>query len=97
MFKKAGFEECKLGSLDLHSPVKSSTRYRVSGGGLKRAHEKGSGGWGGLDCWVIDPFLTVESNKLTLINMIPKIQLSNPRSGLQEFKKWNSGDHLGNI
>lgn len=87
--------------MDLHSPVKSSTRYRVSGGGLKHENMKkevGGGGEKGLDCWVIDPFLTVESNKLTLINMIPKlIQLSNPRSGLQEFKKWNSGDHLENI
>lgn len=26
----------------------------------------------GLDCSVINPFLTVESNKETLINMIPK-------------------------
>lgn len=52
--------------MDLHSPVKSSTRYRVSGRGLKRAQEKGSGrGEKGLDCWAIDPFLTVESNKLT--------------------------------
>lgn len=67
----------RSGSLDLHSPVKSSTRYRVSGRGLKRAQEKGSGwvegdDWTGLDCFVIDPFLTVESNKETLINMIPK-------------------------
>lgn len=33
----------RSGSLDLHSPVKSSTRYRVSGRGLKRARKKGSG------------------------------------------------------
>lgn len=43
-----------------------------------------------LDCSVIDPFLTVESNKETLINMIPKLTpLSNPHSGLDKFKKWN--------
>lgn len=35
---------------------------------------------------VTDPFLTVESNKESLINMIP---WSNPHSGLQEIKKWN--------
>lgn len=37
--------------------------------------KKEAGGWRGmtgLDCFVIDPFLTVESNKETLINMIPK-------------------------
>lgn len=51
-----------------------------------------------LDCSVIDPFLTVESNKETLINMIPKLTpLSYPHSGLDKFKKWSLGDHFGNI
>lgn len=47
----------------------------VSGWGLKRAQEKGSGREKALDCFVIDPFLTVKSNKATLINMIPNLIL----------------------
>lgn len=56
----------RSGSLDLHSPVKSSTRFRVSvvgGGGLKRAHEKGRVGKKNkktLDRSVIDPFCDSE-------------------------------------
>lgn len=45
-------------------------------GGLKRAQEKGSVGekrTGLFSRLVTDPFLTVESNKQTLINMIPKV------------------------
>lgn len=44
-------------------------------GGWSVHKKKEAGGWRGmtgLDCFVIDPFLTVESNKETLINMIPK-------------------------
>lgn len=75
--------------MDLHSPAKSSTRYRVSGGGLKHAQEKVLWRGGGekkkrkillfLD---IDPFQTVESVEEQFINMIPMwVHFSNPQSG----------------